>query len=124
MSLPEGLEFTGVVIAGEGRGRSIGFPTANLQITPVPDELPRGVFAGLVRFDGEALTAVVNIGCRPTFSGDGGMSVEVHILDFDANLYGKSLAVRLGQRLRDEKRFDSAKQLTEQIERDIKNARP
>lgn len=123
--LPEVLKFAGVVIAGDGRGRAIGFPTGNLQVDQATLEgLPRGVFAGHVRLDDEGeRVAVVNIGNRPTFAGDGRITVEVHVLDFDGDLYGKTVAVRLGQRLRDEERFDSVEELTRQIALDIERTR-
>lgn len=119
------MEFAGVVIAGDGRGRAIGFPTGNLRIDPETLEgVPRGVFAGRARWDEEGERAVVvNIGNRPTFAGDGSITVEVHVLDFDGDLYGKTVVVRLGQRLRDEQRFDSVEELTRQIVLDVERAR-
>ena len=119
------MEFAGVVIAGDGRGRAIGFPTGNLRIDSAALEgVPRGVFAGGARWNDEGeRVVVVNIGNRPTFTGDGCITVEVHVLDFDGDLYGKTVEVRLGQRLRHEQRFDSVEELTRQIALDIERAR-
>ena len=117
------MEFTGVVTAGDGRGRSIGFPTANLQVSEFED-LPRGVFAGWASWEQKKrCTAVVNIGQRPTFSADGGITVEVHVLDFAGDLYGKTVTVQLGERLRDEQRFGSTEELIAQIAKDIQRTR-
>lgn len=113
----------GTVVAGDGRGRGLGFPTANLRLE-MEGELPRGVFAASVSWAGakDVGRAVVNIGCRPTF-GASGLVVEVHVLDFDGNLYGRRLWVRLERQLREERRFESAEALVRQIERDIALAR-
>mgnify|MGYP003962053275 FL=1 len=112
-----------MVSAGDGRGRCIGFPTANLRVT-TPEHVPRGVFAGWASWDlRQKCTAVINIGQRPTFADDGGITVEVHVLDFEGDLYGKTVVVQLGQKLRDEQRFDSAHELTLQIAKDIQRTR-
>ena len=118
------MEFSGVVTAGDGRGRTIGFPTANMQLPPGQVPVPRGVFSGCARWDdeGERLV-VVNVGTRPTFASAAAPTVEVHVVDFDGDLYGKTLTVRLGKKLRDEQRFNSAKELTQQIAADIERAR-
>lgn len=114
----------GIVVAGDGRGRGLGFPTANLRLEEAADELPRGVFAASVSWAGakDVGRAVVNIGRRPTF-GPSALLVEVHVLDFDGDLYGRRLRVRLERQLREERRFESAEALVRQIERDIALAR-
>lgn len=115
---------TGRVIPGRQRGRGLGLPTANLE----PDEavireLAGAVYAARARWDGSPWRgAVVNIGARPTF-GEGGCSVEVHLLDFAGDLYGRLLEVALVARLRAERRFDDAGALVEQVNRDIGEAR-
>lgn len=117
------MEFTGIVVAGDGRGRTIGFPTANLSLT-AGQQVPRGVFSGCVCWDDEPTRRVViNVGSRPTFTGSDTVAVEVHVLDFDGDLYGRALVVRLGQKLRDEQRFGSVQELTQQIAVDIERAR-
>ena len=117
------MNFSGVVSAGDGRGRAIGFPTANLRVM-APQDLPRGVFAGWARWDREPECAVVvNIGQRPTFADRGSLTVEVHVLEFDGDSYGKTVTVRLGEKIREEQRFDSVQALAEQIAKDVQRAR-
>ncbi len=117
---------SGTVVEGDGRGRTIGVPTANL--APVPELLPPwGVYACLVDQVDEHGTAralgrgVANIGERPTF--DASFSVEVHVLDLDQDLYGQRLRLHLVERLRDERKFDDRDALVAQIQRDIAQAR-
>jgi len=115
----------GRVVRGARRGREIGVPTANLE--PACELLPaRGVYAGAV---GEAggparlATAVVNVGHRPTFEAAGATVVEAHLLDFEGDLYGRSLRVELHRHLREEMRFESVEALRQQILRDVEQAR-
>jgi riboflavin kinase/FMN adenylyltransferase len=117
---------SGRVVHGDGKGRSIGVPTANLDA--VPEALPPyGVYACLVdqeesSGEGRALArGVLNIGVRPT--REAGFSVEVHLLDFEGDLYGVGLRVHLVQRIRDEQRFSSLEALTRQIHGDVARAR-
>jgi len=120
----QGQVFSGVVRAGLQRGRQLGFPTANLE--PSPEEavhLPRGVFAARVHRPGAgAHWAVVNIGQRPTF-GEGMLSVEAHLLDFDGDLYGQVLEVELMRFLRPERRFAEVSELVAQVAQDVELAR-
>ncbi len=114
--------FSGAVRPGQGRGRRLGFPTANLQVERV-GRLPRGVWAGAARWEGGPWRgALINIGTRPTFA-EKGLSIEVHVLDFSGDLYGKTLEVRLIRRLRGERRFAAAAALAAQIGKDLENAR-
>lgn len=112
----------GTVVRGEGRGRQLGFATANLdlhhEIRP-----PAGVWAVRVRVGSIWVPAVLNIGIRPTFGPDGDLTVEAHLLDFSGDLYGQTLEVRLVARLREEMRFPSREALIEQIGRDVAAAR-
>lgn len=115
-------EVEGVVVKGDGRGRRIGVPTANLEIA-APLALPaRGVYVVTVTVEGEDLPGVANIGVRPTFDGATEL-VEVHLLDFDRDLYGCSVRVRFLARLRSERRFDSVPELIDQIGMDVEAAR-
>jgi riboflavin kinase/FMN adenylyltransferase len=114
----------GTVVRGDGRGRTLGYPTANLDLA---GELrpSRGVYGASVELDGRALPALVNIGGRPTFhpEGDAADTVEVHVLDWTGDLYGRALEVRLFGRMRDERRFSGAEELKAQIARDVATMR-
>jgi riboflavin kinase / FMN adenylyltransferase len=108
----------GTVVSGAGRGKGLGFPTANL-LTPSGIQLPgRGVYAGRALLDEGSWPAAVNVGINPTFGGEP-LHVEAHLLDFDGDLLGRVLAVEFWQRLRDEQRFDSAEELARQIAEDV-----
>jgi riboflavin kinase/FMN adenylyltransferase len=112
----------GPVIVGAQRGRSIGFPTANVEVPEeraVPDN---GVYAAWARLGGEELRAVVNIGTRPTFD-NGGRTVEAHLLDFGRDIYGQRLTLHFVRRLRPEQRFNGVEALVVQIRRDVEQAR-
>lgn len=123
MAAEAAIRFSGVVSRGQQRGRQLGFPTANLEVDRPTADLPRGVFAGRLRWEGEDWQwAVVNIGHRPTFDA-GALSIEAHILDYEGDLYGKILEVELRWHLRGEMRFAGAGELTAQIALDVENAR-
>lgn len=118
-----GRHFTldGRVIGGEGRGRQLGFPTANLATDK--ELLPReGVYAVRVRHGRRHYDGVANLGRRPTFAGVE-PSMEIHLLDFNDDLYGARLRVYFVERLRDEQRFPSAAALQAAIRDDIARAR-
>ncbi len=119
-----GRPFTlhGPVVRGVERGRIIGFPTANLAIGSGLALPPFGVYVTLALVDGTGYASVINIGRRPTFD-NGERTVEVHIMDFDGDLYGKEVRVDVLKRLRGEVRFDGAEALSEQIRRDVAAAR-
>lgn len=109
---------SGTVERGEGRGRTLGFPTANLRIPPAKAVPAIGVYATVVDLpDGAVRPGMLNIGRRPTFDGMD-VTVEVHLLDFEGDLYGEDLTVQFVQRLRDERRFDSADALAVQLSKD------
>jgi riboflavin kinase / FMN adenylyltransferase len=112
----------GVVGRGDGRGRTLGIPTANLD--PINEILPaRGVYVGQVRVaDGAVRGAVVNIGRRPTFGGTRTL-LEAHLLDFDGDLYGRTLRLGFLERLREERTFPGPQALVEQIHDDVARAR-
>ncbi|MDY6953770.1 MAG: riboflavin kinase, partial [Thermodesulfobacteriota bacterium] len=112
----------GTVIRGRDRGgRLLGFPTANLRLT---DELcPKGgVYTVTVELEEETYEGVANIGYSPTFD-NGEFSIEVHILDFDRDIYDQRIRVNFIQRLRGEKRFSGPEALATQINKDIAQAR-
>jgi riboflavin kinase/FMN adenylyltransferase len=111
----------GTVVRGAGRGRALGFPTANVQ----PDRallVPAGVYSCDLILDGAPLPAVVNIGVRPTF-GEATTTVEAHVLDFAGDMYGRRVDLRFVERLRPERKFGSVDELKAQIAEDIRQAR-
>lgn len=128
--LGDPYELRGTVVHGDAVGRQLGFPTANL----VPDSKlcypGHGVYACLAAIrdpeDAGSLEwrpAATNVGVRPTFVTGRGVLIEAYLLDFDGDLYGKELRLLFLERLRGEKRFDSAEELTEQMHRDVEDAR-
>ncbi|NQT30774.1 MAG: bifunctional riboflavin kinase/FAD synthetase [Deltaproteobacteria bacterium] len=108
----------GRVVAGDKRGMDLGFPTANLDVEPGQALPAGGVYACRAHIDGRTYSAMTNIGHRPTFGG-GQRMVEVYLLDYNGDLYGRELAIDIIGRLRDEKKFDTPEQLKEQIAEDI-----
>lgn len=115
---------SGSVRHGDGRGRQIGFPTANLGVSEQQILPARGVYAAVANLpDGRRLPAVVNLGYRPTVTDGQTLATEVHVLDFSENLYGKNIVVEFWSFLRAERKFDSVEQLQEQISADCLTAR-
>ncbi len=115
-------QIRGIVATGRDRGgKLLGFPTANINLL---DELSpqTGVYAVTVEYGGEILEGVANIGYSPTFD-DHLFTVEVHILDFDQNIYGETIRVNFIQRLRGEIKFENIDALATQIRKDIEHAR-
>lgn len=114
---------TGQVVKGDQRGRLLGFPTANLRC-PQDKALPKnGVYQAVVHWQREALRAVVNVGVRPTFTTEAlAPVIEVHILNFESDIYDEFLTVHFLGRIRDEKKFSSVDELKKQISEDIKKA--
>lgn len=114
----------GIVQRGDGRGRLLDFPTANL--TPPAGKLvpANGVYACWTQAQGQRYPSVVNIGVRPTFHASSHtVLLESHLLDFSADLYGQSITVEFIARLRNEVKFPSAEALVEQIRHDVQQAR-
>lgn len=112
--------FTGQVAAGDGRGRELGFPTANLE--PAEGQLAPGfgVYAAVAN---DRWPAAVNVGQRPTFERAGRPVVEAYLLDFDNDLYGGELRLVFIRRLRDELKFESVDELIEQMHEDVEETR-
>ncbi|MEY3398659.1 MAG: hypothetical protein RL220_1253 [Bacteroidota bacterium] len=114
---------TGEVVRGDGRGRKLGFPTANIRALDPHKLIPSsGVYKSDVQIDNKPWPCVVNIGVRPTVSDSGEMTIEAHIPGFDGDLYGKNITVCLKRRIRDEKKFGSVHELIQQINDDIATA--
>lgn len=136
--LGRSYSYGGLVSRGDSRGRSIGYPTANLDMRPDPKSpaspgsprsprshkalVARGVYGGHATWQGKAYPAVANIGVNPTFDGTI-MKIEVHLLDFDQDLYGRWLEFALEFQIRPERRFDSVEALKSQIAADVAFAR-
>ncbi len=123
-SLLLGRPFTlsGPVVHGDGRGASLGFPTANVEVRQ--ELLPAaGVYACWCCVGGEHLPAAVNVGRVPTFRTNGRITVEAHLLDFQGNLYGRHVVLEFVRRLRSEKRFESSDALVAQIRADVARTR-
>jgi riboflavin kinase/FMN adenylyltransferase len=111
----------GDVFRGAGRGRELGFPTANL-VTANELIPPHGVYATTAAVDGVVYPSVTNIGLRPTFEATPNTTIEVHILGLDADLYDRRVRLGFVQRLRDERRFPDVDALKAQIEADVRRA--
>lgn len=115
---------SGKVVSGKGRGRGLSIPTANLEISDKDKIIPKsGVYAVNVSVNEKLFSGVLNIGNNPTFGDDNQPTVEVHILDFEADIYDQHIRLYFKKRIRDEKKFESSDELVAQIERDIKIAR-
>lgn len=120
--LGRAFSILGQVVPGDARGRQLGFPTANVaaprQVLP-----PRGVYACRIEFEGNNFPSVTNIGVRPTIREEGELTIETHLLDFQGDLYGKTVEVQFLRFLRGERKFSSLEELKAQIARDIQETR-
>ncbi|MFF1538886.1 riboflavin kinase [Microbacterium sp. NPDC058269] len=120
MSAPPLGTIAGMVVPGDGRGRGLGFPTANLELGEggLPED---GIYAAWARIDDDPplWAASVSVGANPTFDGDRARRVEVHLHDADLDLYGRRLAVTLVARLRPTLRFDGVDALIAQAADDV-----
>ena len=113
--------FTGKVVYGQQLGRKLGVPTANLWLPK--NKLPiAGVYIVRVEFEGKNYGGIANMGTRPTVGGQNPV-LEIHLLEFSENLYGKKIAVEFLKKVREEKKFDGLDQLKDQIFKDISSAR-
>lgn len=123
--LGESFELHGKVIRGNALGRSIGFPTANIDIESDIKLIPKlGVYAvNVVLADGSVREGMMNIGLRPTLANHDGISIEVNLFDFDGDLYDQYVTVQLLSRFRDEIKFDSIPDLKEQLAHDKETIR-
>jgi riboflavin kinase/FMN adenylyltransferase len=114
---------SGKVVEGDGLGRKLGFPTANLETAGLALP-PKGVYAAQTEINGRQYQAVLNIGVRPTIhQPKPQLRVEVHVLDFEGSLYGNDMELENFSRIRDEQKFGSVEQLQLQIAKDISVAR-
>lgn len=114
----------GPVVHGDGRGRGLGFPTANIECAPEKILPSNGVYAGRAMIDGHIYKAAVNVGIRPQFHAEASSPlVEAYLLDLDRPLYGLDVRLEFLARLRDEVKFPSVEALVEQIQRDVDQVR-
>ncbi len=112
------FETKGTVIAGRGVGKKIGVPTANLKIKNKENLPTPGVYVSRIFLDGQILSGVTHIGERPTFDDSRDISFEVHILDFDKNIYGCEITIQLFYKIREPQKFAGAEALVQQINKD------
>ena len=119
--LSEPYFLTGSVVSGRSVGKKIGFPTANLQ-TDCDKLLPLGVYGGEVQVNDITYKCIVNVGDKPTFDEDSA-TVEAHLIDFDADLYGQVLKVSLKKFLRKISKFSNPDELVRQLQEDRENAK-
>lgn len=113
------FQLRGEVVHGDGRGRELGFPTANL----VPDERLVRPDMGVYACRANGVPAAINIGVRPLFETGRGVLIEAHLIDHDEDLYGTELRIDFLSRLRGERMFDSVEALVEEIARDVERTR-
>lgn len=115
---------SGTVVTGEGRGRTIGIPTANVETTE-PYIIPgRGVYAVAVQVKDQWHKGVMNIGWKPTFAEQGGQTtLEAHLFDFQDQIYGETVRIRFIGFIRHERKFGSAGELVDQIRQDMRQAK-
>lgn len=112
-------QISGIVLEGAKRGRSLGFPTANLALNPpIGGEIPEGIYAAEVEFGGKKYMAASFVGKAETFGG-ADYKLESYILDFEGDLYGKEITVKLYEKLRDNEKFSSAEELVKQMKKDV-----
>jgi riboflavin kinase/FMN adenylyltransferase len=114
----------GTVVRGDGRGRQLGYPTANLQLSSNRKMIPQdGIYFAKVEIDTTVYSCMVSIGVRPTFFSHGQRTIEAHLLDFDGDLYGKEITLQFLKHLREERKFESAALLIEQMNKDKEESR-
>ena len=111
--------FTGTVIKGDGRGRTLGFPTANIKLNDESKLLPAiGIYAVEVLIENKKYNGLLSIGRRPTFYIDGLVTTEVYILDFDQDIYGRQVTVNMVERIRGEEKFSTTEELIVHMNKD------
>lgn len=117
--LGDPFQLSGTIVHGNAMGRTIGYPTANIQVSSEMKLIPgNGVYAVSVSIDGVAFKGMMNIGIRPTLVGDMKRTIEVHIFDLDEDLYGKTITVYFLSRWRNEMKFGSLDELKAQLKKD------
>lgn len=110
---------SGIVAKGQGQGKVLGFPTANI---PFDKEIPEGIYAGKVKIGNNVYYAASFVGSAKTFHRTD-VNLESYIFDFAKDIYGKSITVKLYKKIRDNEKFDSVEELVEQIKKDIQQVK-
>ncbi len=113
--MQELFKVSGRVVQGDQRGRTLGFPTANMRLHK---KIPEGIYAAQVSINGKIFNAATFVGSAKTFMQTQ-IQVESYLFDFDGNLYGKWLTVRLFSKIRGNKKFDSVEELVAQMQKDV-----
>ena len=122
--LGRNYEVLGVVTAGDGRGKELGFPTANVRINSSVLLPADGVYAGWIELaDGSIHGTAISLGTRPHFYADGDLLLEAHVLNFDENLYEEEVRVRFVEYLRPQKKFDNLQSLINQLKLDVQKTK-
>jgi riboflavin kinase/FMN adenylyltransferase len=121
--LGRGYRVQGEVVHGQKRGRTIGFPTANIAVWEELVIPANGIYAGWAEFDDQRYMAATSVGTRPTFNNGQDVTVEAYLLDFDGDLYGKTLSFSFERYLRPELRYTDIPSLIEQISKDVADTR-
>lgn len=121
--LGRSFHLEGVVIKGEGRGKKIGFPTANIQVQPDLIVPQNGVYVTRTRYQNMTYQSVTNIGHNPTFKDGHQINIETNIFDFDTDIYGEKLEIEFIRKIRDERKFPTVNDLIDQIRADVETSR-
>ncbi len=114
-------KYSGIVVKGNGLGKEFGFRTANLVVNN-PLDICFGVYVANIDYQGTRYNAIANYGIKPTIGGKNPL-IEIHIFDFDKDIYGKEISVCLNEFLRKEQKFGSFEELKTQIKKDIEEAK-
>ena len=121
--LGRAFHLEGVVVKGEGRGKKIGFPTANIQVSQDLIIPQKGVYVTRTIYKGMTYNSVTNIGNNPTFNEMIQLHIETHLFDFNTDIYGEVLEIQFLHKLRDEKKFSTVNELINQIKTDVEKAK-
>ncbi len=118
----QNIKLVGRVTYGNGLGRHLGFPTANVEPSAEMPPIEDGVWAGYAFVEGKCYPAVINIGFSPSVVAHGGRRIEAHLVGFEGNIYGREVVLELRHHLREERKFPSREALVEQIGADKEEA--
>lgn len=121
--LSTAFKLEGVVVKGEGRGKKIGFPTANIQVAEDLIIPQKGVYVTRTYYQGMIYNSITNIGNNPTFKDTQQLHIETHLFDFDIDIYGEVLSIEFLKKVRDERKFSTVNDLINQIKSDVNFAK-